>query len=200
MPVKHYTNFNDLFKGLEEDLTNTLNTKVANEIKKRISHSARQNVIKDTSGRATGGIDDISQMKSRVEKKGSSLTLVVTDTAKPSPSVFGQKFDTTKDNAVGGTMFASWIEHGQWVDLRQLLQYRMGGEWAWNPREESWSSKYDPQLAMSEGRYGAMTKAKRDYKPKREPRPFMEPVQVELNSKPDIIMNILEKMYVKSNK
>ena len=200
MPIEYYTNFSDLLKGLSNDLATTLNTKVSKEIKKRISISAKKNVIKETSGRGSGGIDDMNQMKSRVEQSGNFLTLVITDTAKPSPSVFGQKFDTAKDSAVGGTMFANWIEHGQWVDLKQLLQYRMGGEWAWNPREESWSSKYDPQLAMSEARYGAMTKAKRDFKPRREPRPFMEPVQIELNSKPEIIMSILEKVYIKNSK
>lgn len=190
---KTYTDFQSLFDGISNDLSLTLNTKVAANIKKKISKSAKENVIKETSGRSSGGIDDISMMKSRVEKKGNTLTLIVTDVAKPAPSVFGQPFDAAKDAKVGGTMFANWIEHGDWVDLKQLLQYRMGQQWAWNPRAESWSSKYDPKLASKEGAFGAMTKANRDYKPRREPRPFMGPVQEDINTNPQAIIDLLLK-------
>ena len=108
MPKKEFTNFKDLLNGVEEELANSLDKEVAEKIKQKISERARKNVILQTPGRAVGGIDDVSQMKDRVDRKKRSMTLTVTDVAKPSPSVFGTKFDTSKDSAVGGTMFANW--------------------------------------------------------------------------------------------
>lgn len=192
MSTKSYTDFASLLDGINSSIEQTLNTGVANDIKRRISQSARQNVIKQTSGRSAGGIDDMNNMKSRLEKKKNSMTLIVSDVAKPAPSVFGQKFDTALDAKVGGTMFANWIEHGYWVDLKKLLEYRMGQQWAWNPRDGAWSDLYGPQLAMAEGRYGAMTKKDMEYKPRREARPFIGPVQDVLNANPDWIIQMIE--------
>lgn len=194
MAKKEFTNFQDLLSGINEELESSLKTKVADNIKKKISKSAKTNVIKETSGRATGGIDDITQMEAVVERKKDSLNLVVKDAAKPSPSVFGTKFDTSKDAAVGGTMFATWIEHGYWIDLKQLLAYRMG-QWAWQPKEGSWSDMYDPDLARVEGKYGAMTRKQRDFKPRREARPFITPVQEDINMHPDEIIELLRKRF-----
>lgn len=194
MARKEFTNFQDLLSGIGDELESSLKNEVGNKIKQKISKSARENVIKDTAGRATGGIDDVSKMEANVEKKKDSLNLMVKDVAKPSPSVFGTEFDTSKDAAVGGTMFANWIEHGYWVDLKQLLAYRMG-QWAWQPREGSWSNVYDPDLARTEGRYGAMTRKQRDFKPRREARPFITPVQEDINTHPDEIIELLRKRF-----
>lgn len=194
MPKKEFTNFKDLLNGVEEELADSLDKEVAEKIKQKISASAKKNVILQTPGRAVGGIDDVSQMKDRVERKKRTMTLTVTDVAKPSPSIFGTKFDTAKDSAVGGTMFANWIEHGYWVDLKALLDYRMG-KWAWQPNDSSWGDMYDPDLARTEGKYGAMTKKDRDYSPRREPRPFIAPVQEEINMKPEEIISLLRKRF-----
>ena len=194
MAKKEYTNFQDLLSGINSELESSLKNEVGNKIKQKISKSAKENVIKDTAGRATGGIDDTSKMVADVEVKKDSLALSVKDIAKPSPSVFGTEFDTAKDAAVGGTMFATWIEHGYWVDLKQLLNYLMG-KWSWQPRESSWGDMYGPDLARTEGRYGAMTRKQRDFKPRREPRMFIAPVQDEINMNPEEIITLLRKRF-----
>lgn len=196
MPKKQklFNDFQSLLDGVEDEIADSLSKEVSNEIKQKISKSARERVILETEGRAANGIDDINKMEDNVERKKRTMTLTVKDTAKPSPSVFGTHFDTGKDAAVGGTMFANWIEFGQWVDLKALLNHRMG-KWSWNPNDGAWGDMYDPELAKTEGRYGAMTRKEKDYKPRREARPFISPVQDELNANPEEIINMLKERF-----
>lgn len=190
--TKSFDDFDSLLKYVDEEVTDSMQKDVANEIKRKISEKARQNVILETSGRPSGGIDDVKEMESKLDKKTKVMTLTVKDTAKPSPSVFGTKFNRAKDAAVGGTMFANWIEHGEWVDLRALLAHR-SGKWSWSPLDGPWADLYDPVRASREP--GSLTKKERDYKPRRESRPFIAPVQDEINMNPEEIISILRKRF-----
>lgn len=186
---KSFTSLSELDSGVKELISDALMTDVSDVIKGMISKSARENVILETAGRSSGGVDDITQMESSVKERKTSIELKVKDIAKPSHSVFGQPFDDAKDASVGGTMFANWIENGQWIDLKQLLEYRRGV--GWNPSSgEHWEDYYDADSAR---RHDGMTKKEWGFKPRREPRPFMQPVQDELESHPEIVIDAIKK-------
>lgn len=186
--MPEYTNFDDLLKGAQSIIDNTLKTAVADEVKKTISQTAKENVILQTPGRSSSGIDDVNSMVGEVKTTGGESVLTVKDVAKPSPSVFGQPFDEAKNAAVGGTMFASWIEAGKWVDLKALLTHRryMG----WNPAEhETWASYWNPKTARTGD---SMPKVDWAYKPRREARPFIAPAQEKITANPERIIDLIK--------
>ena len=82
--MPEYTNFDDLLKGAQSIIDNTLKTAVADEVKKTISQTAKENVILQTPGRSSGGIDDVNSMVGEVKTTGGESVLTVKDVAKPS--------------------------------------------------------------------------------------------------------------------
>ena len=178
--MKEFTNFNDLIKFINGGIKKGLETNVQDVIKNKISETARREVILKTSGRDADGIDDVKCMKGfvKISKNGNVFDLIVKDMARPAPSVFKQPFDESKNEAAGGTVFAQWIEKGEWIDLAELLRYR---HWAgWMPGEgESWTDAWK-NLGGSTGHGDGMTRKEWSKKPRREPRPFISVVQREI--------------------
>ena len=187
MATKEFTNFSDLLAHVASGIEDALNNEVQNDIKQKISKSAQEHVILETPGRDAGGIDDITQMQGEVTPGKTVFKLKVKDVAKPDDSVFGQPFDTSKDAAVGGTMFTNWIEDGTWIDIKELLNYRRGI--GWNPAEHEHWSEYKTERGMP--------KAEWSFKPRREPRPFISIVQEEIEQDPQYILNAIEKSILK---
>lgn len=189
--MSSFTNFDDLLKAVGGGIEDSLKTDVPVIIKQKISQAARENVILETAGRAGGGIDDINAMEDSLKKTKESYSLSVKDIAEPSPSVFGQEFDDEKNAAVGGTMFANWIENGEWIDLKEMLRYRR--EVGWNPGfHETWASY------KGTGHGDGLSKSDWNYKPRREKRPFISLVQKELNDDPTVITNAILKKIKKA--
>lgn len=186
MATKTFTNFADLLSHVQDGIQDALEHEVQDVVKQEISDTAKTNVILQGAGRDFDGIDDINNMEAEVSGGPKVFKLKVKDVAKPQPSVFGQPFDATKDAAVGGTMFANWIEHGEWVDLKALFDHR--NAIGWNPGiGEKWSDFKARGLPMAEW----------SYKPKREARPFIEPVQQHFEQNPDDILKGIEKAILK---
>lgn len=186
MATKEFTNFADLLAHISGGIETALNTDVQDDIKQKISKSAREHVILETGGRGAGGIDDITQMEGEVTPGKTVFKLKVKDVAKPDVSVFGQPFDTGKDAAVGGTMFTNWIEDGTWIDLKAMLEHRQAI--GWNAGEgEHWSDLKNRGLP----------KAEWSYKPRREARPFISLVQQEIEQNPQEILDTIEKSILK---
>lgn len=186
MATKTFTNFADLLAHVQDGIQDSLEHGVADVVKQEISDTARTNVMLQGAGRETDGIDDLNNMEAEVTGGPKVFKLKVKDVAKPQPSVFNQPFDNTKDAAVGGTMFANWIEHGEWVDLRAMLNHRIAI--GWNPGAgEKWSDFKARGLPMSE----------LSYKLKREPRPFIEPTQQYFEQNSDAILKEIEKSILK---
>lgn len=168
MATKTFANFDDLIAHIGNGIQDALEGDVQEIVKEKISKSARDRVILETAGRPADGIDDMSSMEGEVTIGKKVFKLKVKDVASPAESIFGQPFDQAKNAAVGGTMFANWIEDGKWVDLKAMLNYRRG-----------------------------MPKSEWNYKPRREARPFIEPVQQELEQNPQEILDAIEKSIYK---
>ena len=113
--AKTFTSLQSLCEAIKQGTVEALNTTVQEQVKEKLSASARQNAILDTGGRGAGGIEDVGMMQHKVEVSGNVITLTVKDIAPPAPSVFGTPFRG------GETTFAEWIEKGQWMDLKEYL-------------------------------------------------------------------------------
>lgn len=186
MATKTFANFDDLIAHIGSGIQDALEGDAQEIVKEKISKSARERVILETDGRETAGIDDMASMEGEVTIGNKVFKLKVKDTASPAPSVFDQPFDQAKNAAVGGTMFANWIEDGKWIDLKAMLEYRRGI--GWNPKDhEKWSDYKTRGMPKSEWKY----------KPRREARPFIKPVQQELEQNPQEILDAIEKSIYK---
>lgn len=186
MAIKTFTTYDDLIAHIKGGIQDALEGDAQQIVKEKISKSAREHVILETNGRETEGIDDMTSMEGEVTIGQNVFKLKVKDVASPAASVFKQPFDESKNAAVGGTMFANWIEDGKWVDLKAMLNYRRGI--GWNPKDhEKWSDY----------RTRGMPKSEWNYKPRREARPFIEPVQQELEQNPQEILDAIEKSIYK---
>lgn len=186
MATKTFANFDDLIAHIGNGIQDALEGDAQEIVKEKISKSARDHVILETAGRPADGIDDMSSMEGEVTIGKKVFKLKVKDVASPAESIFGQPFDQAKNAAVGGTMFANWIEDGKWIDLKAMLEYRRGI--GWNPKDhEKWSDYKTRGMPKSEWKY----------KPRREARPFIEPVQQELEQNPQEILDAIEKSIYK---
>ncbi len=108
-----YTNFDDLLAGVANGIEEVVRG-VAPQIETRLQVSAEQNVHpKD--GRKNG-ITSTKNIVSNVTREGNVVTMVVKDIAKPQGPKWGA-FDEAQNDALEGTMFANWIEHGLWMDI-----------------------------------------------------------------------------------
>lgn len=136
-----YTNFDDLLSDVADGVERIVRDDVAPQLEQRLQESAKQNIH---SKYGISGITDAKNIVSNVSRDGNVVSLIVKDIAKPEPSVFltgstdrsevqygidkrnglnddpravNIGFNDEEDEAVGGTMFANWIEHGLWMDL-----------------------------------------------------------------------------------
>lgn len=108
-----YTNFDDLLAGVANGIEEAVRG-VAPQIETRLQVSAEQNVHpKD--GRKNG-ITSAKNIVSSVTREGNVITMVVKDIARPHGPKWGA-FDEAQNDALEGTMFANWIEHGLWMDI-----------------------------------------------------------------------------------
>lgn len=108
-----YTNFDDLLAGVANGIEEAVRG-VAPQIETRLQVSAEQNVHpKD--GRKNG-ITSAKNIVSSVTREGNVITMVVKDIARPQGPKWGA-FDEAQNDALEGTMFANWIEHGLWMDI-----------------------------------------------------------------------------------
>lgn len=108
-----YTNFDDLLAGVANGIEEVVRG-VAPQIETRLQVSAEQNVHpKD--GRKNG-IISAKNIVSSVTREDNVVTMVVKDIAKPQGPRWGV-FDEAQNDALEGTMFANWIEHGLWMDI-----------------------------------------------------------------------------------
>lgn len=108
-----YTNFGDLLAGVANGIEEAVRG-VAPQIETRLQVSAEQNVY-SKNGRKNG-ITSAKNIVSSVTREGNVVTMVVKDIAKPQGPKWGT-FDEAQNNALEGTMFANWIEHGLWMDI-----------------------------------------------------------------------------------
>lgn len=115
MPLKEsYTNFNQLLDDVTQSIEIILKNDVAPALETKLAQSAKANI--HPKGNRVGSITDPSCIVSEVTKDTDSVTLIVKDIAKPQKPIMGD-FDESKNAAVGGTMFANWIENGLWMDI-----------------------------------------------------------------------------------
>ena len=124
MATKTFVNFDDLIAHIGNGIQDALEGDAQEIVKEKISKSARDRVILETAGRPADGIDDMSSMEGEVTIGKKVFKLKVKDVASPAESILGQPFDEAKNAAVGGTMFANWIEDGKWIDLKALAGTR----------------------------------------------------------------------------
>ena len=108
-----YTNFDDLLAGVANGIEEAVRG-VAPQIETRLQVSAEQNVH-PKNGRKDG-ITSAKNIVSSVTREGNVVTMVVKDMTKPHEPKWGT-FDEAQNNALEGTMFANWIEHGLWMDI-----------------------------------------------------------------------------------
>lgn len=136
-----YTNLDDLLSDVADGVERIVRDDVAPQLEQRLQESAKQNIHPKY---GISGITDAKNIVSNVSRDGNVISLIVKDIAKPEPSVFlthstdrsevqygidkrnglnddpravNIGFNDEEDEAVGGTMFANWIEHGLWMDL-----------------------------------------------------------------------------------
>lgn len=136
-----YTNFDDLLSDVVDGVERIVRDDVALQLEQRLQESAKQNIHPKYE---ISGITDAKNIVSNVSRDGNVVSLIVKDIAKPEPSVFitnstdfseafrgldkrnglnddpsavNIMFNDAENDAVGGTMFANWIEHGLWMDL-----------------------------------------------------------------------------------
>lgn len=141
-----YTNFDDLLSDVADGVERIVRDDVAPQLEQRLQESAKQNIHPKY---RISGITDAKNIVSNVSRDGNVISLIVKDIAKPEPSVFlthstdrseaqygidkrnglnddpravNIGFNDEKDEAVGGTMFANWIEHGLWMDLKWYIR------------------------------------------------------------------------------
>lgn len=124
MGTVYFSSFQDLSSEIARRAEMSLSTTVGEELKETLRKSAVKNVHPDSaSSRQAGGITDPRNIVINVNCKHKSIDLIVKDIAKPAGPLF-TPFDSGKDDAVGGTMFANWIERGEWVELWDSEQRR----------------------------------------------------------------------------
>lgn len=101
-----------IMSGLKEAMAGEI-TEIA---KDKIQKSAQENVVGKFS-RITGGISDKSNITAKVSEEGGTIVLEVQDEAKPQPSIFGTEIIDSSP-----TLFAEWIEDGDWLDVMKYKQ------------------------------------------------------------------------------
>lgn len=117
---RFYTSFDSLLEGVASNVERVMQ-EVAPEIETKLQASAVKNVH-PKNGAETGGIADAKNIRSSVLRDGNVVSLTVKDIAAPQASYFTDDWSlwqSDKDAAVGGTMFANWIEHGLWMDIAE---------------------------------------------------------------------------------
>lgn len=111
-----YSNFDDLLNGIIQNVESIMRDDVAPAVESKLAQSASENVAPKYN--RSGGITDPACIVSEVERDSNSVTLIVKDIAKPQKPILSKEgFDLQKDAAMGGTMFANWIENGLWMDI-----------------------------------------------------------------------------------
>lgn len=174
--AKTFKTISALRDHIKTSVARSLETEVGPEIESMLVDSATKNVIGPWSrlssnysdfGNPEDPPDSIASpaaMSSSVTVSGNRVVLRVKDTAKPQKPIWSE-FRTNLDDAVGGTMFSRWIEYGEWMDLR------------------AYESSYN------QGQVGK----RHIVKQKRPARPFVKPVQDELNANPSIVLKSLKR-------
>ena len=136
-----YTNFDDLLSDVADGVERIVRDDVAPQLETRLLESAKKNIHPRF---GISGITDAKNIVSNVSRDGNAISLIVKDIARPEVSYFYSgnidssevkygldkrnglhndptavniDFNEAENEAVGGTMFANWIEHGLWMDL-----------------------------------------------------------------------------------
>ena len=143
-----YTNFDDLLSDVADGVERIVRDDVAPQLEARLLESAKKNIHPRF---GISGITDAKNIVSNVSRDGNAISLIVKDIARPEVSYFYSgnidssevkygldkrtglhndptavniEFNEAENEAVGGTMFANWIEHGLWMDLTYYLQHQ----------------------------------------------------------------------------
>lgn len=143
-----YTNFDDLLNDVADGVERIVRDDVAPQLEARLLESAKKNIYPRF---GISGITDAKNIVSNVSRDGNAISLIVKDIARPEVSYFYSgnidssevkygldkrnglhndptavniEFNEAENEAVGGTMFANWIEHGLWMDLTYYLQHQ----------------------------------------------------------------------------
>ena len=124
MAKKVFNSRSDLHDYLEQPVEDALQGPVADYIKDELQQSAAINAAGPYSS-PTGGISDIGNMYAQTTRYQRGCDLIVEDIALPQQSVFNTEWREDENQAVDGTMFANWIENGEWMDLKGY--FRSGG-------------------------------------------------------------------------
>ena len=140
-----YTNFDDLLNDVSDGIERIVRDDVAPQLEERLLASAKKNIHPQL---GISGITDAKNIVSNVSRDGNVISLIVKDIAKPEasyitssmdwseanrgvdkrnglvddPTAVNVLFNEAEDEAVGGTMFANWIEHGLWMDWAEWIR------------------------------------------------------------------------------